>query len=352
MTILETLKKSVLAKHLSEKELRLLVNSYDVADFYNNDVIFSEGDNSDQMFILISGNVEITQHMGLGERALKLLQIGECFGEMGVISQETRSATAIARSDVQCLVLSQDKFTKLLDTHPNFIKCFLQLLVKRLKQAERTSNDYILEAYHNVLFSLSNLAETRDSETGRHLFRVREYCKKLAQELSLLPEYQSIVTHSFIENIYLVSPIHDIGKVAIADDILLKPGKLNVEEFTIMKKHAEYGGEILKKLMRQINFPTFRMAFNVANYHHERFDGNGYPNGLKGKAIPLEARIMTIADVFDALLSKRIYKPAFDSEQVKSIMLEEKGGLFDPLLLDILLDKFDDFIAIYHHYAD
>jgi len=352
MEKLDVLKISNLSLFMSEDELALLVDSYEMTQHNEGDVIFKEGEPSDKMFILISGEVEITQHMGAGERELTMLNMGECFGEMGLITEEERSATAVAKTNVLSLVLTDKKFNELLDTYPKFSKSFLQLLVQRIKHSEKIANNYILDAYHNVLFSLSNLAEARDNETGSHLFRVREYCKRLAQELSQQEQYQEIITPLFIENIYIVSPIHDIGKVAIADNILLKPGKLDKEEFSIMKLHAQYGGDILCKLMEEIDFPTFRMAYNVANHHHERFDGGGYPDGLKGEAIPIEARIMTVADVFDALLSKRVYKPAFDEIQVREIIEEENGRLFDPLLANILLDNFDEFIAIYKEYAD
>ncbi|MCW8930948.1 MAG: cyclic nucleotide-binding domain-containing protein [Gammaproteobacteria bacterium] len=352
MEIINVLKISTLSHFMSDDELALLVDSYEMISYSSGSVIFSEGDISEKMFILVSGMVEITQHMGVGERELKILNIGECFGEMGLITGETRSASALAKTDVQTLALSHEKFNNLLDNHPKFSKSFLKLLVERIKHSEQTSNNYILDAYHTVLLSLSNLAEARDNETGSHLFRVREYCKKLAQELSIQGYFQDTITPLFIENIYIVSPIHDIGKVAIADNILLKPGKLDEDEFSIMKKHAKYGGDILNKLMEEIDFPTFKMAYNVANHHHERFDGSGYPDGLKGNDIPLEARIMTVSDVFDALLTKRVYKPAFDQETVKKIVQEENGRLFDPIIAGILLDQFDEFIAIYEKYAD
>ncbi len=352
MDILKILKLSTLSHFMSHDELALLVDSYEIVNYASGDIIFTEGATSDKMFILISGEVAITQHIGVGERALKQLEIGECFGEMGLITGEVRSATALAKSDVKSLVLSENNFNDLLDNHPKFSKSFLKLLVKRINHSEETSNNYILDAYHNVLFSLSNLAEARDNETGSHLFRVREYCKKLSQELSKHSKFQEVITPSFIENIYIVSPIHDIGKVAIPDNILLKPGKLDADEFTIMKQHAKHGGDILRKLMEEIDFPTFKMAYNVANSHHERFDGKGYPDGLKGNEIPIEARIMTVSDVFDALLSKRVYKPAFDKEQVREIVEQENGGLFDPMIAGILLDNFDEFIGIYQKFAD
>lgn len=352
LEILDVLKQSAFARFMSEEELSLLVDSYTVIDFKAGDKIVTEGDYPEKMFILISGDVEITQHMGGGERAIGHLLIGECIGEMGLITGETRSATALAKTSVRCLGISKEKFHDLLDNHNRFSRSFLQMLVDRTRFSEKSSSKYIVDAYHTVLFSLSKLAETRDQETGSHLLRVREYCKKLAQELSLKPQYRDVITPLYIENIYIVSPVHDIGKVAISDNILLKPGKLDKDELSIMRKHAQYGGDILSSLLEEIDFPTFRMAYNVANHHHERFDGSGYPDGLKGEEIPLEARIMMVADVFDALLSKRVYKEAFDQETVKDIIQKENGKMFDPAIGDILLNKFDEFVNVYRKYAD
>ncbi len=352
MEILDVLRETVFARFMSEEELSLMLDSYEVVDFEAGDTIVSEDDTPEKMFILISGEVEVTQHMGAGERSLGTLQIGECIGEMGLITGETRSATAITKTSVTCLGIAKGKFFDLLDNYNKFSRSFLQLLVDRTRSSEETSNENIIDAYHTVLFSLSKLAEIRDPETGSHLLRVRDYCRKLAQELSRRPQYKEVVSPLYVENIYVVSPVHDIGKVAISDDILLKPGKLDKDELSIMRKHTQYGSELLKSLIEEIDFPTFRMAFNVTKYHHERFDGSGYPDGLKGEEIPLEARIMAVADVFDALMSKRVYKAAFDEEVVKDIIQEGNGRIFDPVIAGVLLDKFDEFTDVYRKYAD
>ncbi len=157
-------------------EINLLGSILKIADT-NIEPLAKQGESSDKMFILISGEVKITQYMGAGERELTMLNMGECFGEMGLITEDERSATAVAKTNVLSLVLTEKKFNELLDTYPKFSKNFFQLLVKRIKESEKIANNYILDAYHNVLFSLSNLAEARDNETGSHLFRVRSIVK-------------------------------------------------------------------------------------------------------------------------------------------------------------------------------
>ena len=149
----------------------------------------------------------------------------------------------------------------------------------------------------------------------------------------------SHLSEDYIRNVMLAAPMHDIGKIKIPDSILNKPGKLTAEEFEIMKKHAAYGGDIIKKTITNVEEKAYcDVAYNIARYHHERYDGKGYPDGLKGTDIPLEARIMALADVYDALVSKRVYKDAFPKEKAIQIIEEGSGTQFDPALVPIFLD--------------
>jgi putative two-component system response regulator len=186
-----------------------------------------------------------------------------------------------------------------------------------------------------TIISLAKLSESRDDDTGRHIERVQTFCRLLAEKMAEQPSYREAITSAFIENVFLASSLHDVGKVGISDKILLKPGKLTAEEFEIMKTHTVIGWRTLavtqEKYPKNILMTT---AICIAHYHHERWDGNGYPDGLKGEKIPLEARIMAVADAYDALRSKRVYKQAFSHDQSRAILLEGNGTQFAPDVVD------------------
>jgi putative two-component system response regulator len=193
----------------------------------------------------------------------------------------------------------------------------------------------MLEGRDMMIFSLAKLAESRDSDTGTHLERIREYSKVLATELMNWPKFESVVDAQFVELIYLTSPLHDIGKVGIPDSVLLKPGKLTSEEFEIMKRHTLIGGETLSASANAYPEAGFiKMALDIALKHHERWDGTGYPFQLRGEQIPLCARIVAIADVYDALTTKRVYKDAYTHEEAARIIYDSRGTHFDPDLVD------------------
>lgn len=192
-----------------------------------------------------------------------------------------------------------------------------------------------LETREALIFSLAKLAESRDPETGSHLERVRRYSRLLAAELGKNPKYQDQVTAEFLQLIYQTSPLHDIGKVGIPDAVLLKPGRLTPAEFEVIKLHPEIGAETLRGAIELSPDATFlRMAYDITIAHHERYDGSGYPHGIAGEDIPLSARIVALADVYDALTTRRIYKPAFDHEKATSIIIESRGSHFDPDVVD------------------
>lgn len=203
------------------------------------------------------------------------------------------------------------------------------------------------ESRNVIILAITKLAEARDQETGNHLDRIRYYSKTLAYYLYEQQLYSEIVDEIFIENIFLTSMLHDIGKIGIPDAILLKPGKLTTEEFEVMKKHTEIGYETLREAAAQIQRVSYlQMSADIARYHHEKYDGTGYPLGLSGEAIPLSARIVAIADVYDALISKRVYKEAFSHETARQIILEGRGKHFDPILIDAFLACEDTFLDI------
>ena len=189
----------------------------------------------------------------------------------------------------------------------------------------------MLEGRDMMIFSLAKLAESRDLDTGKHLERMREYSRAIAIELGNWKKFESTIDAQFVELVYLTSPLHDIGKVGIPDSVLLKPGKLTHEEFEIMKRHTLIGGETLLASAQAHPEASFlKMALDIALKHHEKWDGSGYPFGMKGEDIPLCARIVALADVYDALTTKRVYKPAFTHEVACDIIRESSGKHFDP----------------------
>ncbi len=176
-----------------------------------------------------------------------------------------------------------------------------------------------LETRGMTIFALAKLAESRDPETGAHLERVRSYCRVLARRLQLKPKFRATLDNEYVQLIYDTSPLHDIGKVAIPDAILLKPGKLTEDEFDVMKTHTLRGAETLAAALAEFPHTAFlSMALDIAISHHEKYDGSGYPHGLAGEQIPLCGRIVALADVYDALTSKRVYKDAFDHERERN----------------------------------
>lgn len=187
------------------------------------------------------------------------------------------------------------------------------------------------QARDAIILALARLAEHRDPETGEHLERVQYYCRMLSEELAKTPKYQSIIDAEFVENIFRTAPLHDIGKVGIRDHILLKPGKLTPAEFEVMKAHTTIGGNTIRMLIAQHPRQTFlQMGMEIAYQHHEKYDGSGYPRGLRGEEICLSARIMALADVYDALTSRRPYKEPMTHDQAVEIIRREDGKHFDP----------------------
>jgi putative two-component system response regulator len=207
-----------------------------------------------------------------------------------------------------------------LKEYSDFLAEYNHILEMRVD--ERTQQ--LMSSHLDTIFTILRAAEFRDEETGAHVKRIAVYCKELAQNLGMAPD--------FVDTLYYASPLHDVGKIGIPDQILLKPGKHTPEEWEIMKSHAALGARILRS--GKSTSPFTRMGAEIALNHHERWDGSGYPNGIAGDSIPLSARIMSTCDVYDALRSKRPYKPALPHEQAVQIMTEGDGRTlpdhFDP----------------------
>jgi putative two-component system response regulator len=216
-------------------------------------------------------------------------------------------------------------------------------VIARLRVAERI---LLLETQDVTIFALAKLAESRDPETGKHLERVQGYCRVLAQKMMSMGNWPE-VDASFVNLIYKTSALHDIGKVGIPDAILLKPGRLSPTEFEVMKTHTDLGAETLALAAQQRPGVGFlEMSRQIAMSHHEKWDGSGYPEGLSGRDIPLAARIVAIADVYDALTSRRLYKEAFSHDRSCGIIFEGAGNHFDPELVEVFRAVADEFAEI------
>lgn len=202
--------------------------------------------------------------------------------------------------------------------------------------------------------ALAHLAETRDPETGNHILRTQAYVQHLAQTLRRHPRFAAMLNDQYINLLGRSAPLHDIGKVGIPDHILLKPGKLNAEEWAIMQTHAQLGSEAIERAEADIEMPLdfLSLAKEIARWHHEKWDGSGYPDGLSGEAIPLSARLMALADVFDALISPRVYKPPMSFAEARSIIYEGRGKHFDPDIVDAFIADFSVYCAIAERYHD
>jgi len=201
--------------------------------------------------------------------------------------------------------------------------------------------------------SMATLAEHRDPETGGHIRRTKNYVKVLAEGLVTHLRFSHYLDDRIIGLLYKSAPLHDIGKVAVADEILLKPGKLTAAEYEEMKKHTTYGNSAISVAESRLGDNSFlRIAREIAHTHHERWDGTGYPQGLSGDDIPIPGRLMAVADVYDALISKRVYKPAYPHREAVETMADGKATQFDPDVLDAFLEVRDEFREIALEYAD
>lgn len=223
----------------------------------------------------------------------------------------------------------------------------------RLERIVEQQTRDLLETRDLVVFALAKLADSRDPETGSHLERIRAYGQILAEQLCREGPYTDVVDHAFIDNIYLSSPMHDIGKVGIPDAILLKPEQLTDDEFNMMKMHCAIGANALSEVLRHGNSGRFlTMAIEIATWHHERWDGSGYPDGLAGQDIPLSARIVALADVFDALTSVRVYKDAILPQVARTMIENGAGQHFDPDVVDAFRRRFDDFLTVRQQFTE
>ena len=237
--------------------------------------------------------------------------------------------------------LNLESLRKRIEVHVN-----IRHAQKIIESQNRKLEETVLERTKELILTrditihaLIGLLEVRNIESSNHTKRTQHMIRRLCEHLSSKPEYKDILTKNYINEIYNTAPLHDIGKVGIPDCILLKPGKLDPDEFEIMKKHTTFGVEALSYDLDRVDVHSFiNTAIEIAGTHHERYDGSGYPFGIKGTMIPLSGRLMAIVDVYDAITSKRVYKPAFDHNYALNIINNESGHHFDPELVSAFME--------------
>ena len=248
------------------------------------------------------------------------------------------------------LVMARVKAQLRLKEAADFLRdksAFLEAEVQRRTREIETVQDVTIEM-------MSSLAETRDNETGHHIRRTQHYVLCLARHLAQDPRYAPELNDESIRLMFKSAPLHDIGKIGIPDAILLKPGRLDDAEMAVMRTHAQLGKEAIERAERQIGADVafLRYAKEIAWCHHEKWDGSGYPRKLAGEAIPLSARLMALADVYDALINRRVYKRAYAEDEVLGILRDGRGSHFDPAVVDAFFARLDDFRAIAARFAD
>jgi putative two-component system response regulator len=267
-------------------------------------------------------------------------ELGLKMGAVDYITKPISPPVLLARVNTHISLRSAQQF--LLDQN----KHLEHLVVDRTSQLAKMQDATIL--------AMASLAETRDNETGNHIRRTQNYVAALARALQYHPRFSDTLTDENIDLLFKSAPLHDIGKVGVPDRILLKPGPLDDEEWEIMKLHTLYGRDTIIQVEKQLGgsntFLTF--AREIAHYHQEKWDGSGYPEGLAGDAIPVAARLMAVADVYDALISKRVYKPSFPHAKAVEMMRNGRGSHFDPDIFDAFLAIEPEFLAIADRFRD
>jgi response regulator RpfG family c-di-GMP phosphodiesterase len=281
----------------------------------------------------------------LGLNGTFMLSLRQRFENIELLQQLTAQKTELEearRGLEQANNVLRNEGTKL----ENMVQERTVQLLTRTKEMELIKDTTII--------ALSSLAETRDNETGNHIRRTQNYIRALAEELRDHPRFRHFLTEDNIRLLYRIAPLHDVGKVGIPDHILHKPGKLTEEEFEIMKNHAALGGNAIAAAVegQHSSSPFLKIAYQIAMSHHEKWDGSGYPEGLRGDDIPIPARLMALADVYDALSCQRVYKAAMPPDEVKSIIIEGRGRHFDPDVVDAFQAIQRQFVEIAEKYSD
>ncbi len=290
-----------------------------------------------------------------GYEVCKILKLDESTQKIPVIfltalSDETNESTGLNLGAVDYIIKP---------FNPDLVKARvrnqldLKLYRDKLEDLVEERTKELALTQEATIESMGTLAEYRDPETGGHINRTQHYVRVVASHLQNNPKYRDILTKEYIDLLFKSAPLHDIGKVGVRDSILLKPGKLTTEEFEEMKKHTIFGRDAVATVEKKFGNNSFlQLAREIAYSHHEKWSGAGYPQGLSGEDIPLSGRLMAVADVYDALISKRVYKPPFPHKKAVKIIFEERGKHFDPAIVDAFEELEEKFRSIALEYAD
>jgi len=274
-------------------------------------------------------------------------QLGFAIGAVDYISKPVSTPIVLARVRTHLLLRAA---AKILDERNSHLE---QEVARRTEEIARNLEE-LRTSQEVTMVALASLAEARDNETGNHLFRTQHYVLVLANHLREHARFSDVLDDAAIDRLFQAAPLHDIGKVGIPDRILLKPGRLDAQEFEIMKTHTTIGRDAINTAQRRagVRVPLLETAMEIALSHQEKWDGSGYPEGLIGEAIPLAARLMAVADVYDALISRRVYKDAMPHAQACAIMAVGRGQHFDPDIVDAFLAREADFQGVALRFAD
>ena len=323
------LKDIPLFSTLPEDEYHLLSEAMTCIDVEPGTVLIRENDYGTDFYIILEGALDVIKSMGIhGNRLLKTLTTGDFIGEMSLLNPDgLRTATVVARTGAKLVQMGHVEFKGLLERQPELALRITRELSNRLRETDnatisalKDANFELIRAYNKTLEGWAKALELRDQETEGHTRRVTEMTVRLAEVLQVADEE--------LVHIHRGAMLHDIGKMGIPDAILLKPGKLTPEEWIIMRMHPVYAYEMLSP----IDF--LKPALDIPYCHHERWDGSGYPRGLKGADIPLSARIFSVVDVWDALFSDRPYRMAWTAEKVWAHIRSLSGVHFDPHVVE------------------
>jgi len=319
-----------------------------VKQYDPDEIIIKQNDEADCFFIMIEGIAEVYKEQKKGFHFINKLEPKEIFGEMALIDEGPRTATIKARNKVKVAVFSRLAFHQFLAWSADAGLKILRIINRRLYDAEKQASREIILLQDTTIFAMAKLAEGRDPNIGFHLERIREYALLIATKYRDQTDRNLYIDDEFLDMLYKSAPLHDIGKVGIPDNILLKPGRLDDAEWAIMKTHTIIGADTLQKARTKAasEGSFLDMAISIALSHHERWDGLGYPQGLKGEEIPLSARIVKLADVYDSLLNDNVYRKAYSNKEARKIILHDEPKHFDPSLLEVFEDIEEDLIAI------
>lgn len=339
-----------LFRDLPEQVLSSLAGRLVVEEHPRGALLLREGGTRVGLYLLLSGRVSVVKDYGLRiQRELNTLGPGCYLGEMSLLDHAAPSASVIAAEPVSCLFLTGEDLEEVLSSHPVLARELLATLSRRVRKLEEGDTSSFVATQAAIMLGMAKLAEFRDPETGAHLERTRHYCRILAEAARGRPGFGEVVDDEFVEMIFLSSPLHDIGKVGVPDAILHRPTRLTPDEYKAIKVHPELGARAISEAMKGIEGVTFlSMGRDIALGHHECWDGSGYPRGLKGERIPLCARIMAVADVYDALRSTRVYRPGLPHEKVREMLIAGTGTQFDPRILGLFRER--EFIEVHERF--